>query len=375
MRKERDLGQIIARSTAFVEREKVERPLYGISRIGGDVPLQRYKQMASVLPSSGLILPEMITSEDFLEDMDRLVFEHERVEGDLFFPLAPLNQFPWMEAIIGCPINISSGMFWAASCGCDLEQLDEVDLSERNAWLQKLLELQVALAEHFKEYPIGTSAMMRGPGDMMGAAIGQERLALALYDSLGKVKSLASRDTEIWLEVAKVQNRLTPLFHGGYLLGGWSGLWMPGMCQYMQEDALSYLSPQFYRKVLLEHHRTMSMSAKYSFFHLHPTSFYAVDELVQLENLNIIEVHREMAGPSIEEMLPTLKKIHEHKALFISWCHGTPSIVSIEAEIRCVLKHLSPGGLCLHFIPEDVEEGKILINLVDKVIKDIKSKL
>lgn len=373
MRKKRDLDGIIARSTAFVNREEVERPLYGISRIGSNVPLQRYKQMAKVLPSNELILPEMITPEDFLKDVDRLVLEQEKVGGDLFFPATSFNGLPWMEAIIGCSVHVSSGTLWAAPRRCDWNQLEEINLSEENRWLQKLLELQVALVEHLKgKHPIGTSTMMRGPGDMMGAAVGQERIALALYDNFEKVQSLASRYTETWLKVANAQNQLTPSFYKGYLLGGWAGLWMPGMCQYMQEDALAYFSPKFYREVLLEYHRTMTTVAKYSFFHLHPTSLYAIDELVGVENLNIIEVHREIVGPSIEEMLPALKTIHKRKALFISWCYGTPSALPIEAEIGYVLKHLSSTGLCLHFIPKDVEEGRTLMNLVDKVLKDVK---
>ena len=364
-----DVALMIAKHRAFLDKEEVEQPLYGISFIaGGEVPLQRFRHMATVLPSSGRILPEMITPEDFLRDVNREILEHQKVGGDLFLEMTPLQGFPWIEAIVGCPIYNSSGTLWAASRSCSWEELEEIDLSENNPWLRKLLQLQSALVENAGgRYPIGTSAMMRGPGDMMGAALGQEKLALALYDTIDKVRSLAAHYTDAWLEVARMQHELTPPFHGGYLLGGWTGLWTPGMGQYLQEDALAYFSPRFYKEVLLRQHRAMAKSAPYTFFHLHPTSLYAVDELVHLENLTIIEVNRELVGPSIEEVLPVLKKIHQHKALWIVWTWGTSHALPVEHEIRCLLEHLSPRGLCLNFCPQDIEEGRVLMRLVEKV--------
>ena len=370
MRKEHKLEKLVARNKTFINMEEIDRPLYGISHIGSDLPLRLYEKIGSVLPSSGLVVPEMINSKDFLKDVDRLVLQHEKAGGDILWPASPLSGFPWMEAIVGCPINVSSGTLWAAPRRCDWQKLEEVNLSSDNKWLQKLLELQTVLTEHVKKkYPVGTSTLIRGPGDMMGAVLGQERLALELYDNLEKVKALSSVYTKVWVKVAHAQNQLTPKFHGGYVLGASIGLWTPGICQYMQEDALAYFSPKFYREVLLNNHITMSNNFEYSFFHLHPTSLYAVDELIKIKNLTIVEVNREVIGPSIEKLLPVFRKIQKYKPLFISWRYGTPSKIPIEAEIRFVLKNLPSKGLCLHFVPKDPEEGIVLMNLMRKVLK------
>jgi len=168
---------------------------------------------------------------------------------------------------VGCPIYVSSGTFWPASRKCVWRRLEEVDLSSNNKWLQKLLELQTVLAEHAEgKYPVGTSTLMRGPGDMMGAVLGQQRLILELYDNLEKIKILTSIYTKMWIEVAHAQNQLTPGFHDGYVLGASVGLWTPQICQYIQDDALSYFSPKFYTEVLLNNHLTMFNSFEYSFF-------------------------------------------------------------------------------------------------------------
>ena len=372
MPKERDLNGLLERNLTFLRRGEVDRPLRGVSDLGPESPLQQYKQMAVHLPSSGPVQPEMIRVKEFLEDVDRLILEHEKVGGDLFWPAAPFIGLPWIEAIVGCPIRVSSGSFWAASPECDWEKLQEVDLSEGNVWLQKLLELQEALVNHLKgRYPVGVSTMMRGPADMAGASLGHAQFVLLLYDHLEKVESLLSCYTESWLKVAELQRELSTSFQGGYTVGSWVGLWAPQPCQYLQDDALALLSPSIYQGILAQYHRDICASTRYSLFHLHPSALYAVEELLKIDNLTVIEVNREMVGPSIEEVLPILKRIHERKALFIHWCAETADRLPIEKEVRCVLQNLSPRGLCLNLHPQDVQEGRAFLSLVDKEVKSI----
>ena len=127
MLREGDVNEMIARNAAFANREKVDQPLYGISFIaGGEVPLQHYTQLASVLPSSGRILPQMITTEDFLKDVNREVLEYEKVGGDLFLAATPFRGFPWIEAIVGCPVYNSSGTLWAATRECSWKELEQL---------------------------------------------------------------------------------------------------------------------------------------------------------------------------------------------------------------------------------------------------------
>jgi len=367
MKKELNINEIIQRSKAFINKEQMEKPLFGISRIGSDIHLNRYKNLANDLPTNGQIFPKMMTKKAFLKDIDKLAYEKEEVGGDLFFPAVPFNGFPWMEAIAGCPIFISANVLWAAPIKQDWKQLEQSKFIEKNEWLKKLLELKAALIEHAKgKFPIGTTTMMRGPGDMMGAVLGQEKLIMSLYDNLDNIRKIATKYTDIWIEVALAQHRIDSIFRGGYLQGGWVGLWMPRKCQYLQDDALAYFSPKFYKEILMPCHRRMSSITSYSFFHLHPSSLYVIDLLIQLDNIDIIEVHRELYGPSIKEMLPVLKKIQDRKALFITWCYNATSKINMKEEIKLVLKELPFKGLCLDFMAKDIEEGRYLLSLVNK---------
>ena len=114
----------------------------------------------------------------------------------------------------------------------------------------------------------------------------------------------------------------------------------------------------------------MAATTDYSLFHFHPVGLYALKDLMNIQRPSIIEVHREVTGPSIEELFPWLKLVQERKALLISWCPDAPGKVPLEAEIRYALRNLSPRGLCLHFAAKDAEEGKSIIRLVNKVLRE-----
>ena len=352
----RNYDEVISRNEAFINMEPVERPLLGI-HIGSEMPLELYKKASEIFSSFGKspIVPEAINPQDFLEDYDRLFLEHEQVGDDLFWPASPLVGFPWMEAIVGIPVYASSATYWTKPCLDNWDKLNEISFSFENKWFQKLLEFKEVLIEHTKgRYPVATSFVpVRGIGDMMGAALGQERLALQLYDNPENVKKLASIYTDIWIKVAtKTQAESTPEFYNGYVVP-WYSIWTPDYCQYMQEDSLAYFSPKLYREILLERHVRMTNNF-YSFMHLHPDSLYCLDELYKIENLKVVEIGRDLSGPSIFELLPTLKEVQKHKPLLI-WGNLA------KEEIREVLNRLSPKGLGICPIVKTVEEGKTLM--------------
>lgn len=375
------IEELINRNKAFVEMKEVDRPMIGVSLIGSNVPLEQYKRTAMALPSSGLIRPEMLTTKHFLkcwmQDVEELFLQHEKVGGDILWPAIPFYGIPWMEAIIGCPIYISSHTFWAAPFIHDWNQLGKINSVleglKENKWFKTILELKETLITWAKgKYPVSTSTLMRGPGDMASAAMGQTQLLLELYDNLEKVKNLCSICTKVWIEVAKAQIELNSEFHEGHVVGIW-GIWTHEVCQYIQDDALAYFSPKFYREVLLSNHLDMSNKFKCSFFHLHPTNLYAVDELVKMKDITIIEVAREFTPPSVKELLPVLRKIQKYKPLEFCWgyeaAHGTTQESLIQEEIELLLENLSPKGLCILFVPRDEEEGRRLIKLTKKILK------
>lgn len=330
--------------------------------VGSYMPFQMYKKAVEKLSfwDQSLVTPEALNPKDFLVDIDRLFWEHEQTGDDLIWAATPLIGFPWMEAIVGCSIRACSDSFWAEPYIQTWEQINNISFSSKNKWFQKILEFKEVFIEHSRgRYPVATSpSPMRGPGDMMGASLGQERLCLELYDNPGMVKKLASIYTDIWIQVNKIQIKKTPKFLNGYVVAYYN-IWTPDFCQYDQEDALDYFSPHFFEEVLLEQHRRIYNSFPYPLFHLHPHSLYCLPNLYKIESLRIIEINKDLYGPSISELLPTLKRVQKHKPLLI-W--GDLA----RDEIRQLLSELSPRGLCIYPVVKTVEEGRTLLKKIRK---------
>jgi len=145
----RDYDEIIRRNRASINMEEVERPLFGIW-VGSYMPFQICNKASEKLSFSNqsLITPEALNPKGFLDDIDRLFWEHEQVGDDLIWAATPLIGFPWMEAIVGCSIRASSDNFWATPCIDGWEKIDEINFSPENKWFQKILEFKEIFAEH-----------------------------------------------------------------------------------------------------------------------------------------------------------------------------------------------------------------------------------
>src|SRR5665647_3820344 len=96
----RDLDELYYRNKAFLHREEVDRPLFG-AHIWDRQFKKIYKETNRTIPQSGEVKPNDIVTKFFIEDIDRIILMHEKIGGDLLWPVVPYVFIPWMEAIIG----------------------------------------------------------------------------------------------------------------------------------------------------------------------------------------------------------------------------------------------------------------------------------
>lgn len=366
----RDIKEILNRNQAFVERKEVDRPLYGAFILGNEY-MKEYKETFKSIPHEREVKPEDIITEDFLKDIGGIIELSEETGGDLFYPAVPYFFIPWMEAIIGCHIFAGRDSFYAKPFIDSLDNFDgEVDLSSDNKWLSKLLEMKTALLNYLDgSYPMGSSTHLRGPIDMVSAAIGQSRFCLELYDNPEKIKKLSSSYTETFINVAKMENEIASKSKfKGYVVNNY-GVWTPYVCQYYQDDALAFISPQIYKDFFLKEYARIDSSFKSSLFHVHPISLFIVDELLKLPNLDIIEINREPMGPSVGELLPTFKKIQENnKSLLINFTSVNFDLELLEREVRLAAGSLSKRGLCIYVCVKDKDDGIKKMDLAKRII-------
>jgi hypothetical protein len=330
------LPEILRRHRAFWGCEAVERPLVGVSRYAY-FPLEDF----DLGVEAGPFLPEMLDPESLLPQYERMFADGGLYMGDFLWAASPLWGLPWLEAIIGCPVEVSKdyATLWARHCYPDLGAVPDLRLFPDNPWFQKLLEFTRLLARHSQDlYPLATP-LLRGPVDLLAALVGSEQLVLATYDIPERVQQLAEQCAEIFVAVARAQFDLLPPFHGGY--SQLQHIWAPGSTVMTQQDAALFFTPKKYRELLLPADRLILKSFEYTIMHLHSTVLHTLDDLLALDELACLQIVVDPAGPPVEALLPTFKKVQACKPLVI--------FADLNArELDLILNTLSPRGLCVY---------------------------
>ena len=356
------------RHEAFIEKKEVDRPLLGI-HVTGVEHLKAFKWTFKNLPTDRELRPDDIVIKDVIKDIDDFIIKSEKINGDLFYPSALLYYIPWVSAIIGCPIILVRDSLYAKPFIKSWANLkNNVDLTENNKWLSKLIQIKTELINHFdKSYPIGNSVHIIGPADILSSALGQMRFCLELYDNPKKMKKFSDIYMNAQLEVVKILNRITSnLKFGGFLVNIY-GLYTKKICQSFQDDSLALLSPKLFKKFILDEFLKINRTFNSTIIHIHPTSLFIVDEILKFDNLKIIQVNRELNGPDIKELLPVFLKIQEHgKSLLIDFKDVDFEADLIFREIKEACKILSHKGLGFCIYAKDVKDGANKLESVKK---------
>jgi len=353
------LADALDRNRQWLSMKNFARPLVG-SWLGDVLQMDLYPKGVHSL-GVGRIETESIRPRSFFEEFDHWNQAYQAVGDDLpFFIAAPFPGIPWMEAILGCPIYATEESIWSEPYLEDLSCTDSIETALEGPWFHKLIEFTRSAVEHAAgRYPVGMT-LMRGPSDMLGALRGQAQLVYDLYDHAAETKRLGGICTDIWLKVADTQLRVLEEFHGGYATGTWGfKTWTPGLSLWFQEDASSFLSPRFYRELLLPLDERISQACKYTFIHLHSPTMYPLAELVTLPHLSGIEINVDTAGPKVEDLLPAFELVLEHKPLMISGYLD-------EDDVELILARLPYRGLCLQPVCATVEDGQ---RMFEKIVR------
>lgn len=339
--KEARLQPLLERHEAFWRREGSE-PLKQVTvhvplAVREGIPLADGGQVAE----GAFIVPEQLDPGQFYGQGEPV----SAVFGDFIAGVAPPH-LCWTEAILGCPVQVVTGGPWAEPFAADWTRPDELHPDQR--WLQRLDDFVDLLVERAEgDYPV-VQPLMRGPIDMMAAALGHEPMCVALLQQPAQADAFLARCADIFVETARRRLDHTPPFAGGYLSS--YGIWAPGNVVRTQVDNATMLSPAVYRQRVLPWDRRVIEAFDYSLIHLHSGCLHIVDDLLEVEALKAIQVSLDYpGGPLAIEILPRLHDILQRKPLIVT---GPVSAAELEG-----LERLAPqGGLCLQL--ELVEEAE-----------------
>jgi hypothetical protein len=363
--------ELIARHEEFLACAPTDRPLLGYW-MGGYFPAEQFPRGTSGLPQEGQALsPGDVRLEDFAEDYERLYRIHRDADDDFFYVGSAYWGIPWLEAILGCKVVAGKTTCWSEACIetllCDpalrsplrrakrrtrfagrsrgLDALSDAGAQlDGNEWFRCLERFTRELVElSAGRFPVCVP-LLRGPLDAAGAMRGMMDLVMEYVDEPAGVKRLLGHCVEVRLEITRRLNRIIPAWHGTYAAGGYpSKVWSRRTVGYNQDDSAALLSPGLFREFLLPVQRRMCAAAQVNFFHLHSGCLWPAELLLQEDCYDVLEVNIDHpgAGPTLAEILPTLKKIQAaHKPLLL-W----GEIGAQEREL--ISRELSPAGLSI----------------------------
>jgi len=347
----------LRRHRAFLQQAPTDRPLIG-SWLFGFYVHQQYPSVAAAM-QPGPIQPEDIPIDLFLQDVDALWAAYNELDDDYPFSMGAFYGVPWMEAIMGCPVFFSGTNLYSRPCIQDWQDYAWQRPTLENPWAQKLLEFLDALVKHAGGRFACGPTLMRGPADICSAMRGGTELALDLYDHPDNVRRLAALSADVWIEVGKAQLALVPESDSGYMVGC-AGLrcWMPQKGIWLQDDAISLLSPRSYRELFLPQVCRIAAEFPAIAFHLHGNTLWPVDLILSVDGIDVLELNYDAGVCNLGEVIEAWKKVQRHGKPLIAFAD-----VTID-ELRQVLHELSPVGLSIQSISPTMDLGKAKRDLV-----------
>ncbi|MCW5983303.1 MAG: hypothetical protein KIT09_34750 [Bryobacteraceae bacterium] len=346
----------VGRYRAFWNLDDVRRPLVGFSFIGW-FPLGEFSACKS-WGSAEFLTPEMIDIGAFVEDHLRMLREGETLDDDVIRGACPAQvAVPWLPGMLGCKLRILPQNVLGDERRLSWDEALAVRLDAGNPWYRKYLEFADALAAvSGGRFPVSHSPEI-GPTDLHAVLRGHSESILDLADEPEKSAELLFRLGEIFREITKEIWRRLPLYCGGYFDAQYS-LWAPGPIIRMQEDATAVYSPALYRRFVQPVDRMLAAHFPSSFIHLHSTSMFLLDAILEIEEIQCYEVNNDAAGPPLAEMVPYFQQIQRA---------GKPLLIRgafAPDEMRLLMDSLEPRGLFLNIMVNGMSEVEALRPLV-----------
>ena len=338
----------IERYRRFWNRLDVERPLVGFSLVGW-FPLNEFAACRAWVPGEYLT-PEMIDPEAFIPDHLRMLREGEEMDDDLIRGACPAQvAIPWIPGMLGAKVRVLPQNALGEERGLTLDEALAVRLDPANPWLRKYLEFIDALVRASAgEFPVSHSAEI-GPTDIHGMLRGHTESILDLTDEPEKSACLLAQLGEIFRQVTEEAWKRIPRFHGGWFDAQYS-LWAPGPIARLQEDASAVYSPRLYREFVQPVDRRLAAYFASSFIHLHSTSMFLLDAILEIEEIHCYEINQDALGPPLREMVPHFAKVQRAGKPLLVRGSFTPE------ELRLLTGSLEPRGLFLLIMAERMEE-------------------
>jgi hypothetical protein len=330
-------------------RESVPRPMIAFTTIGW-FPLQEFSACRTWGDARYVEL-DMIDPRDFLDDHIRLLKEGEVVDDDVFRGAYPaLLAIPWLPPMMGCRLLLLPGNIMGEERHLTLkETLAASKLNLDSPWWHKYLDFAQALVRLSNgRFPVGHGSEI-GPTDLHAVFRGHTQSIMDLMDDPVITQEIMFQMGIVFRDMAKEYWKQIPLFESGYFDSQYQ-IWSPGSVIRLQEDATAVYSPALYRQLVLEVDRMIAKSFDNTFIHLHTTSMFILDDILEIAEIKAFQINYEESGPPLQEMIPYFRKVQDQgRSLLVRGCFTAD-------ELRLLADRLSAAGLYIQVLVKDLAE-------------------
>jgi hypothetical protein len=339
----------------FWKREHVKRPLVGFSHKSW-FPLDEFSASAR-WPKEEPLTPDMVDPEDFLDDQERLLREGETIADDILRGASPSQAVFWCCGSLGAQMRVLPGNVVAVDRSLGWADALAARLDPSAAWYRKYMDFADALARRAAgRYPVSHGTLV-GPLDLAVSLRGHEQTVIDLMEEPDNASRLLGNMAEFFLEITRNVWKRLPLFLGGFYDAQYQ-LWAPGPIARMQEDAIAVLSPRLYRDYIRPIDQRIADSFECAFMHLHATSMFVLDQILEIESLRCLEINNDVGGPPVAEMARHFSKVQRAGRSLLIRGSFTPD------EMRLLMDTIEPRGLYLYIMVREPAEIDALAPLV-----------
>ena len=238
----------------------------------------------------------------------------------------------------GSRVEVAAGIYWVTPVLERIQHWRGLDLQAARRRFERVLEVDRLLIELCQGRLAISAASLSGVADMVVRMLGEEKLALALYKQPDEVEALFSACAEIWKEHVGRKLALLPTYGGGTATAWY--YWAPGKGMALQEDFGQMISPRQFRQVVLKHDRHFGAGLDCIWFHVHSGGMHMAKEIADSGAFHGVQITNDYpAGPTPEDMLPTLRHIQKRTCLILRK-------FTLD-QLDQLIPHLSPEGLAI----------------------------
>jgi hypothetical protein len=184
--------------------------------------------------------------------------------------------------------------------------------------------------------------------DLLGAIRGNNQALLDTIEAPDLTKKLASRCADALIKLTHKQYEIIQPFHGGYLIEQF-GMWAPDKIVRLQEDVSAVYSPNTYCELIQEFDRLIAGIFPYCLIHLHNSSLFLLEYFLEIKEIDVFQINRDLVGMGTEEMIPYLKQVQDQGRRLL--VRGPMSF----DDLHLMKTNLSPTGLILQVVLNNAE--------------------